>query len=85
MFTAAGLQIAGKILVDMTWLRDKKVIRPIEPTSANGGIRHYKVEYELVAIIEGRDLRYEARYPAGGKVQKSLQVSIAAAFRPGTN
>ncbi len=47
----------------------------------------YVVEYDLVAIVEGRNLRYEARYPAAGgtgKVQKASQISIASAFKPGT-
>jgi hypothetical protein len=81
----AGIQVAGKILVDMTWLREQKIVKPIDPGPGCNGIRYYKVEYELVAIVEGRNLRYEARYPAGGKMQESRQVSIAAAFRPGTN
>jgi len=48
--------------------------------------RYYKVYYDLYAIFEDRNLRYEARYPANesGKVQKAGQISIAAAFRPGT-
>ena len=72
----------------MTWLRDKKIIKPIEPILGSGAVPHYKVDYDLIAMVEGRDLRYEARYPAGGgpaaKVQRCRQVSIAAAFRPGT-
>jgi len=81
-----GTQTAGKILVDMTFLRDGKLIQRIEPAPGSQGRPHYKVEYELVAIVEGRNLRYEARYPPGGngRVQKAKQVSIAAAFRPGT-
>ena len=38
---------------------------------------YFKVEYELATIVEGRNLRYEARYPAGGKVQKSQQVQLS--------
>jgi len=79
------LQVAGKIISDMTWLRDKKIIKPQNPEPGKDGVPYFKVEYELAAIVEGRNLRYEARYPAGGKVQKSQQISIAAAFRPGTN
>ena len=60
------------------------------PTPGENGMSqgkvHYKVDYDLYAIVEGRNLRYEARYPANesGKVQKAGQISIAAAFRPGT-
>ncbi|KAF7891902.1 hypothetical protein EAF00_008204 [Botryotinia globosa] len=82
----ANTQIAGRIIVDMTFLRDKGIITPVYPEEGLGGKEHYRVEYELVAKVEGRALRYEARYPAGkgGKVQKKGQFSIAAAFKEGT-
>lgn len=66
----------------MTFLRDEGRIKPTLPTCGSGK-KHYKVEYELVAIIEGRNLRYEARFPPGRKVRRRAQVSIAAAFQPG--
>ena len=69
----------------MTFLRTDGLIVPIEPEEGEKGNRHYKVEYELVMIIDGRNMRYEARYPAGGEVQERGQISIAAAFLPGTN
>ncbi|TGO62414.1 hypothetical protein BOTNAR_0114g00130 [Botryotinia narcissicola] len=83
----ADTQIAGRIIVDMTFLRDKGIITPVYPEEGLGGKEHYRVEYELVAKVEGRALRYEARYPAGkgGKVQKKGQFSIAAAFKGGTD
>ncbi|PVH73664.1 hypothetical protein DL98DRAFT_430923 [Cadophora sp. DSE1049] len=83
-------QVAGKIIVDMTFLRDEGKILPMLPVPDDGGVPqgkvHYKVEYDLYAVIEGRNLRYEALYPANetGRVQKTGQISIAAAFRPGT-
>ncbi|KAH7305661.1 hypothetical protein BKA65DRAFT_520707 [Rhexocercosporidium sp. MPI-PUGE-AT-0058] len=83
-------QVAGKIIVDMTFLRNEGKILPVLPVpnsdGAHRGKVHYRVEYDLVAIVEGRNLRYEARYPANenGKVQKTGQFSIAAAFQPGT-
>ncbi|TGO36697.1 hypothetical protein BHYA_0117g00210 [Botrytis hyacinthi] len=82
----ADAQIAGRIIVDMTFLREKGIITPVYPEEGIGGKKHYRVEYELVAKVEGRALRYEARYPAGkdGKVQNKGQFSIAAAFREGT-
>jgi hypothetical protein len=50
------------------------------------GKRHYRVEFELVMIIHGRSLRYEARWPIGegGQVRAGGQICIAAAFLPGT-
>ncbi|KAK6602224.1 hsp70 protein-like protein [Botrytis cinerea] len=82
----ANAQIAGRIIVDMTFLRDKGIITPVYPEEGKDGKKHYRVEYELVAKVEGRALRYEARYPAGegGKVRGHGQFSIAAAFREGT-
>ncbi|TGO22612.1 hypothetical protein BPAE_0161g00170 [Botrytis paeoniae] len=82
----ADAQIAGRIIVDMTFLRDKGIITPVYPEEGMGGKEHYRVEYELVAKVEGRALRYEARYPAGegGQVRCEGQFSIAAAFREGT-
>ncbi|KAF8849939.1 hypothetical protein BDZ45DRAFT_752274 [Acephala macrosclerotiorum] len=82
-------QVAGKIIVDMTRLRDENKIQPAQPVAKSGSIRgqiHYKVNYDLVAIVEARNLRYEARYPSGenGRVQETGQVCIAAAFEPGT-
>lgn len=85
-----GARIVGKLVSDMTFLRDDRLIRRRAPRlDANGmkqGMTHYMVTFDLVAIIECRNLRYEARYPANnsGKVQKTDQVCIAAAFKPGT-
>ena len=69
----------------MTFLKTDGLIVPVEPEEGEKGKRHYKVEYELVMIVDGRNMRYEARYPAGGAVQERGQISIAAAFLPGTN
>jgi len=55
------------------------------PVDEEGDVRgraHYLVSYDLVPIVEGRNLRYETR--AGGKVQGTGQISIATALRPGT-
>lgn len=86
----------------MTFLRDEHKLTPIYPkedeedreyqeyeNGANEGTKgqvHYEITYDLVVTVEGRNLRYEARYPAGsrGKVLKTGQISIASAFRPGT-
>jgi hypothetical protein len=75
----------------MTSLRERGTILPTFPTPDEDGITrgkiHYEVTYDLVPIVEGRNLRYEARYPAdagAGAVQKVGQISIAAAFLPGT-
>jgi hypothetical protein len=69
----------------MTFLKDEGIIQPTYPERGLKGKPHYKVEFELVMIIDGRNLRYEARYPAGGEVKGRGQICIAAAFEPGTN
>jgi hypothetical protein len=78
---SAKVQLAGKIVVDMTDLKDREI-----KLTQQGTKRFYKVEYELVAIVEGRNLRYEARYPIGANARRrgpTGQTSIAAAFKPG--
>jgi hypothetical protein len=85
----------------MSFLRDKGYIKITQPElNSSGrpiGKQHYRVEYDLVAIIENRNLRYEARWPskeavfasdqvlpALPEVRQTGQLSLAAAFRPGT-
>jgi hypothetical protein len=94
-------QIAGKLIVDMSFLRDDGHIE-ISPSQSDCqgkliGKPHYRVEYDIVPIVEGRNLRYEARWPAidtrrpkKARLQRKVeikgiaQISIAAAFQPGT-
>lgn len=47
------------------------------------GEPHFLVSYDLIPVIEGRNLRYETK--AHGEVRKTGQISIASAFRPGTD
>ncbi|GAM33782.1 hypothetical protein TCE0_013f00935 [Talaromyces pinophilus] len=81
-----GYEIAGHIIVDMTFLKDEPDFHPVEPDPGGKGRLHYQVEFELVIKIDGRNLRFEARYPAGedGVVRGARQISIAASFQPGT-
>lgn len=88
-------EIAGKIEVDMTFLRDDGHIEPVLPSefSIKSRAPYWAVEFDLVMVVEGRSLHYEARWPPSGdemrasqpqKVHAHGQVSIAAAFKPGT-
>ena len=85
-----GAEEAGRLVVDMTFLKDEGHVLPVIPEpDADGivrGMPHYSVTYDLVPIVQGRDLKYVARYPAdgSGEVLKTGQISIAAAFEPGT-
>jgi hypothetical protein len=47
-----GAQIVDIILVDMTWLREKNVIKPMEPVPGSMAVRLCRVEYELVSVAK---------------------------------
>lgn len=74
----------------MTFLRDEHRIFPIVPEADGKGVifgkPHHEVTYALVPVVEGRDLKYLVGYPAdqSGEIIKTAQVSITAAFEPGT-
>lgn len=80
-----GARVAGKITVDMTPIIQQGHIQPATIKPGYDGKPHYKIEFDLVIIINGRNLRYEARWPVGSAETRSQgQICIAAAFRPGT-
>jgi hypothetical protein len=99
-----GAQLAGSINTDMSFLRDEGYIMITQPeidpyTQLPSGKPHYRVEYDIVVIVENRNLRYESRWPskqavyAGDQVlalpetpevRQRGQLSLAAAFHPGT-
>jgi hypothetical protein len=82
----------------MTFLKDEGLIQLTPPSvfSTYSGPKaplHWEVTFELVMIIDGRNLRYEARWPPSNspeaslysqRVQEKGQICIAAAFKPGT-
>ncbi|KAF4216265.1 hypothetical protein CNMCM8980_005267 [Aspergillus fumigatiaffinis] len=76
-----GAKVAGKIELDMTFLRTEGHIRPVKPDNEFGR-RHYRVEYDLVMIVDGYNIRYEARWDngEGEHVLAEKQINIAAAF-----
>jgi hypothetical protein len=55
----------------------------IEPEPMVAGQRHYKIEYDLVIRVRGRNLTYEAL--VANKKYGGERISIAAAFIPGTS
>ncbi|TVY81960.1 hypothetical protein LSUE1_G007261 [Lachnellula suecica] len=81
-------QVSDKVIIKITDPATNDLVQATYPTpDENGNSRgkpHYKVEFDLYPIAEDGNLRYEARHPDTGKVLKTGQVSIAAAFRPGT-
>ena len=88
----------------MSFLRDEGYIRTTLPeldeyTRGPIGKPHYRVEYDIVVIVENRNLRYDARWPSKQakyahdqvlalpetpEVRQRGQLSLAAAFIPGT-
>jgi hypothetical protein len=69
----------------MTFLKERNIIQPVESEEGVRAKRYYKIEYELVMIVNGRNMTWEVRYPSGGEGQVRGQLSIAAAFFPGTS
>lgn len=93
-------------MTDVTVLKNRNLLEIVEPrTESDGkvhGRRHCIVEYDLVPMIKGRDLIYEARWPSSDasatvesdrkrrrfekyEFTRTAQISIAAAFMPGTS
>jgi hypothetical protein len=76
----------------MSFLKTERRLQPVGPyADSKSGRRFYDVEFDLVIEVDGRNLKFEARWPrrkeatdALGEVQKSGQIPIAAAFLPGT-
>jgi hypothetical protein len=68
----------------MTFLKERNIIQPVESEESVRAKRYYKVEYELVMIVNDRNMIWEVRYPSSGEGQGRGQLSIAAAFFPGT-
>jgi hypothetical protein len=81
--------MAGTFKVDMTFLRTQGLLQPTIPNPEESkGREHYNVEFDIVIEVDGLNLYYGARWPAGSNGQvlegSQGQLSIAAAFDPGT-
>ncbi|QVM13098.1 hypothetical protein D8B26_007714 [Coccidioides posadasii str. Silveira] len=79
----AGYEEAGKIVVDMTFLKTEGHIQPIVPPEPNAR-KHYRVTFDLVLTISGRNLNCEARYPCGASdkyaIRQKARICVASAF-----
>ena len=98
MVVIIGAELAGTIEADMTFLRAQGLIQPELPSvfSTNRGsdVPYWAVSFDLVMIVDGRNLRYEARWPPSKEGEETSQdqvvhargqTCIAAAFKPGTS
>ncbi|KAF2181387.1 Hsp70 family protein-like protein [Zopfia rhizophila CBS 207.26] len=91
-----GAEKVGSIVTDLTFLKDERLIEPQLPSvfSTHSSLqeKHWEAHYEVAMIVEGRSIRFEARWPLKdnlkqGQKQRVLAmklVGIAAAFQPGT-
>lgn len=79
-----GAQIDGSILTSMKDLRGpEKIIRPDADQDGVSEPFYRVMKYKLIPVVEGRNLRYETMMKK--EVREIGQISIASAFRPGTN
>jgi hypothetical protein len=75
--------VAGHIEFDLTFLKDLHLIKA--QASTEGKMPYWKITATLVIVVDGRNLRYEVRWPGeDGQIQGVGQTCIAAAFVPGT-
>ncbi|KAL1794641.1 hypothetical protein ACET3X_006457 [Alternaria dauci] len=91
-----GAVMVGFLTADLTRLREEGRIEPQYPSEfskyAGSQKRYWEVHYEVALIVEGRSIRFEARYPVKDDLRPGEQqevlgvklVGIAAAFAPGT-
>jgi hypothetical protein len=69
--------------MDMTFLRDQGLISVTKPLPDTPCQDFYDVELELVMIVNDRNLRYEARWPAGGKSMDKVRSVLLQRSDPG--
>ncbi|KAI9646365.1 hypothetical protein NHQ30_004355 [Ciborinia camelliae] len=77
-----GAEKAGTIRLDMGELISSGTIQPTEEEEGVRGKRHYRINFELVMKVKGRNLELEGCF--AGRSLGSKEISIAAAFVPGT-
>jgi hypothetical protein len=76
-----GAEQLGKIVLDFTCLKSQKD----KYLKTEDGDTFWCIEFDLCIIIDGLNLRFEARSPENpDEVQSSKTFSIAASFQPGT-
>jgi hypothetical protein len=87
-----GAYLLSTLEIDLTDYRDEFPVEPKWEAGPRAKVSSHVrvVEFDLVIIIEGRQLKYEARWPAGTtrpedvRVRKRQYVSLAPSFAPGT-
>ncbi|KAH7378746.1 hypothetical protein BKA66DRAFT_610262 [Pyrenochaeta sp. MPI-SDFR-AT-0127] len=91
-----GAEKIGTIEADLTFLKDEGRIEPQFPSNdsihAGSHKQHWEVHYEVAMIVEGRSIRFEARWPVKDSLQHGQKqrvlamklVGMASAFKPGT-
>ncbi|OJJ45229.1 hypothetical protein ASPZODRAFT_548791 [Penicilliopsis zonata CBS 506.65] len=76
-----GWEIAGIVKANMSFLRDGGYIHPIQSEDGIGD-PYYSIEYDVVIIVDGPNLKFKIQLVHDGKeqVMKQKDLSIAAAF-----
>ena len=88
----------GRFRLDLTQWKEDGLMQKRKPPEGSPGEEHWAVEFDIVMELVGRMIRCSARYPSSGEegertgqatgqtLQNSeVQISITAAFEPGTN
>lgn len=61
-------QFVGRIVSDMTHLKNKNLLPIVEPQRDGEGElrgrRHYRIEYDIIPIVKGTDLIWEVGWPS---------------------
>ncbi|KAK5463042.1 hypothetical protein LTS15_002754 [Exophiala xenobiotica] len=81
-----GAEEEGRIMVDLTPLRAQPETYLKTYGKPDGTCyTFWEIEFDLCLVIDDRNLRFEARLPTNSEeVTSSMNISIAAAFVPGT-
>ncbi|KAF2160207.1 hypothetical protein M409DRAFT_29292 [Zasmidium cellare ATCC 36951] len=90
-----GAELLSDIVIDVSDLRRELPLEPLEPKADVGERTKVKnknirvVRFDLVVSVEGKQLKFEARWPPGARtpdevrIRKSGYVSLAPSFSPG--
>lgn len=71
-----------EIEADFSFLRDENVI---EPVTNSRGVKRYHIEYELVLVADGRNMKALICFPRGTESCYGYEnLNLAFAYSPGT-
>lgn len=75
-----GAELAYHITVDLTDVKKEGIVKPRGPRKR----QYYVIEYDIVAAVDGPNIRFKAYYPQGARHESSIKgktsICIAAGF-----